>query len=478
MRSILFGLLLCTSVLGASASAQEWSRFRGPNGSGTSRASAIPDSFGPEENLRWRTPVLAGHSSPVLGTEVVFLTGADERGLAVLCLARDTGALRWERRLERARTQEVYPANGSATPTPTTDGTNVYAFFPELGLVSFDVQGNERWRLALGPFHSFYGMASSPILAGDTLVLLCDQQRGSFLLGVDAQSGKVRWRTERSGMIESWTTPVLFPSAEAPKSVLVFGSYFVCAYSVASGEEEWRQGGFGYAPVCSPVLSEASTSEHRASEQPLLYACVHYQAEHPIPTFEALASSSDLDQDERLTRAELTGSGYEDHFGWLDSDADGFVGAAEWNAMSASMGSKDYGLAALSIGSGEAPVQERWRRKRALPAIATPLVADGVLYLVKDGGLLTTLDATSGKEHAMQRLEGAAGEYHASPIAAGGKLLLATTEGLILVLRAGAEPKIIARCELGEPIRATPAIGADALFVRTEAALYCFAAGE
>ena len=149
----------------------------------------------------------------MLTEKAVFLTGADEKGLAVLCLERDSGAVRWERRLERAHTQEVYPANGSATPSPTTDGQNVYAFFPEFGLVSFDSAGKERWRLPLGPFVSFYGMAGSPILAGDTLVQLCDQQQGSFLIAVDAASGKQRWRTERTGLIESWTTPVLLPAA-------------------------------------------------------------------------------------------------------------------------------------------------------------------------------------------------------------------------------------------------------------------------
>jgi outer membrane protein assembly factor BamB len=458
--------LLALLPTNSSANAQEWPRFRGPNGSGTSASTGLPDSFGPEENLRWRTPLVAGHSSPVLGDGTVFLTGADEQGLAVLAVARDTGAVRWERRLERASRQEVFAANGSASPSPTTDSANVYAFFPELGLVSFDAEGKERWRLPLGPFVSFYGLAGSPILAGGTLVLLCDQQQGSFLLGVDAASGKTRWRTERKGSIESWTTPVLFPSAEAPRSVVVFGTFSVCAYALDTGAELWRAGSVGYTPVCSPVLWERA-------EEPLLFASVPFHAEGgAMPGFESMLDS-DKDTDGKLSKAELAGSPMAEHFGWADADKDGLIDGEEWQFVSDGMSSKDYGLVAFRVGAQEA--REVWRHKRALPAIATPLLADGILYLVKEGGMLTTLDATSGKELGFMRLEEAGGGLDASPVAADGKVFLASQEGRVVVLSAGPEPAVLSACDLGEPIHATPAIGGGALFVRTEKALYCFA---
>jgi outer membrane protein assembly factor BamB len=451
------------------ASAQEWPRFRGPNGSGSARNADLPSSFGPKENLRWRTPLVAGHSSPVLGDGTLFLTGADEQSLVVLCLEQGSGAVRWEQRLERARKQEVFPANGSATPSPTTDGKNVYAFFPELGLISFDAQGKERWLLPLGPFVNFYGMAGSPILAGGTLVQLCDQQQGSFLLAVDAATGKERWRTERKGLIESWTTPVLYPS-ERPESVVVLGTFFVCAYSLATGKEEWRQGSVGYTPVCSPVLWERPDGA-------LLFASVPFHAEGgAMPAFETLTSASDANKDGKLTKVELAGSEMAQHFGWADANRDDFIDAAEWKFISDGMSSKDYGLVAFRVGAAEA--SEVWRHKRGLPSIATPLVHDGVLYIVKGGGMLTTIDAASGKELGFQRLEEAGGEYDASPVAAGGKLFLASQEGRISVLAAGPEPKVLHQCDLGEPIHGTPAIGGGALFVRTDAALYCFAGGE
>jgi len=447
---------------------QEWTRFRGPNGGGVSACTGLPETFGPETNLRWRRPLVAGHSSPVLGAEGVFVTGADEKGLLVACFAPDTGEPRWERRLERARVQEVYSANGSATPSPVTDGTNVHAFFPELGLVSFDAAGKERWRLALDPFVSFYGMAASPILAGDTLVLLCDQQQGSFLLAVDAATGKQKWRTERKGLIESWTTPVLHPAA-APKSVLVFGTFCAASYALAGGAEEWRAGSLGYTPVCSPVLWERPDGAR-------LFASAPFHAEGgAMPGFAGMSAQFDKDSDGKLTRTELVGSGYDEHFGWGDADRDGFISEAEWTFIADGMSSKDHGLVAFALG-GAAP-KELWRVKRGLPSIATPLLHDGILYLVKSGGVLTLIDAESGEPIGSQRLEGG-GEYDASPVCADGKVFLASQDGRVTVLSAGPEPKVLSSCELGEPIHATPAIGPGALYVRTDAALYCFASAD
>ena len=194
-----------------------------------------------------------------------------------------------------------------------------------------------------------------------------------------------------------------------------------------------------------------------------------------MPAFATLTGSFDTDKDGKLTKAELGEAEIADHFGWADANKDEFIDAAEWTFISDGMSSKDYGLVAFQLENGAKEASEIWRHKRGLPAIATPLIADGVLYLIKDGGLLTTLDAASGKELGFERLEEATGSYAASPVAAAGKVFLASSEGRIVVLEAGGNPVILAQCDLGEPIHATPAIGGGALFVRTEQALYCFA---
>jgi len=455
--------------------AQEWTRFRGPNGTGTSLATHLPAALDAPECRLWRAALPKGQSSPALSKDAVFVTGADESALIVVSIDRTTGARRWEKRLERAHpAQGLYPANDLTSPSPTTDGENVYVFFEELGLVSLDGAGEERWRLPLGPFMSFYGMAASPILAGDTLVLLCDQQRGSFMIGVDARTGAQKWRTERTGLIESWTTPVLYPSEDAPKAILVFGAFFVCAYSLETGAELWRQGGVGYTPVGSPVFVGGS-----AGRPDMLFVCVPNHGEHPLPTFDALCAESDQDKDGKVTRAELGESDFAAHMGWIDVNRDDTFDAAEWEFARVGFASKDYGLVAYTFAPDGAGIKEVWRHRRSLPSIATPLVVDGLVHIVKDGGMLTTLDAATGAERNFQRLKEAEGGFNASPIAADGKVFLASSDGQLVALSAGPEPKVLGACDLDEAIHATPAIGHDAaglgtLFVRTEAALYCF----
>jgi len=92
----------------------------------------------------------------------------------------------------------MYKGNDTATPTPATDGKNFYIFFPDFGLASYTNDGKERWQLKLGPFKSFYGVSSSPILHGNTLLLVCDQESGSFMIALDKDTGRLRWRKERT----------------------------------------------------------------------------------------------------------------------------------------------------------------------------------------------------------------------------------------------------------------------------------------
>jgi len=442
------------------SSAQEWSRFRGPNGSGVSTAEGLPVRFGPEENLRWRTEVPFGASSPVVGERAVFVTGSDDESLFVTALARESGEELWTREVERARVQDVFAANDAASPSPVTDGENVYAFFPELGLVSFDAEGKERWRHPLGPFLNHYGMSSSPVLAGDTLILLCDQQRGSFIIGVDAATGKVRWKTERTGIIECWTTPVLYP-AHAPTEAIVFGSSFVTAHSIETGAELWRMPGFGYTPVCSPVL---------AGDR--LYVSVPDHSEAGVPEWSAVVGM-DTDEDKKIARSEMQGEML-DHFGWMDVNRDDFIDEQEWTVAYDGMNSKDYGLAAIDLSGKDGPV-ELWRYKKGLPSIASPLLYEGVLYLARDSGLVTLVDAESGEALARERLPEGMGECWPSPVAGDGKVYVANNAGRVAVIEAGGGWNVLETNELGEDCVSTPAIGGNDLLVRTRSAVWCFA---
>lgn len=449
------------SVPGAPA-ASDWSRFRGPNGDGVAAVTGLPVRFGPEQNRAWRTPLDPGRSSPVFGAGALFLTSSTDAALQVHALDPGTGAIRWTRELERAHREEIYSANDSAAPSPVTDGERVIVFFAELGLVCFSVEGEELWRHPLGPFVSFYGMASSPLLVDETVYLQCDQQQGSFLLAVDAASGEQRWRVEREGLIESWATPVLHP-ADAPTTLVTAGSYFVCGYDLATGAETWRVGGLGYAPAGSPLV-----------HGDLVLALAPQHAEQPMPPFGGLLADRDSDGDGALSREESEGIWVAEHFGWIDADRSDDITAAEWTFVSDGMSHRSYGLIAIELTGGEDGPAEVWRYRRSLPKVSSPVLYEGLVYLARAGGVLTSVDLATGEATKSERIGKGAAEVHASPVAADGKLFVSNNAGEVVVVRAGPSWEVLAVNDLDEELEASPALYGDALYVRTSEALWCF----
>ena len=157
----------------------------------------------------------------MLGRETIFVTGFEGAKLLTLCLESQTGKLLWRREVPRKRNDRFIKPNNPAAPSPVTDGENVYAFFQDFGLISYDRNGKERWEVLLGPFNSLYGMAASPILVDDKLILSCDQDTDSFLLAVDKNAGRTCWRTERPEVVSGYSTPILFrPKAGAAQIII------------------------------------------------------------------------------------------------------------------------------------------------------------------------------------------------------------------------------------------------------------------
>ena len=195
-------LLLVSLSCAPLLAADDWSQFRGPNGTGVSATTGLPVEFGPTKNVLWKTELPPGHSSPVLAGKKLFVTAHTKEKetykLLVFCLDRETGKILWQREVARSQKGRIENVNSPASPSPVTDGTNVYVFFQEFGLVSFDGAGKERWKLPLGPFNMFYGFGASPILVDDKVILPVDQDNPtSYLLAIDKNSGKVRWKIER-----------------------------------------------------------------------------------------------------------------------------------------------------------------------------------------------------------------------------------------------------------------------------------------
>ena len=460
-RSIAFALVLALALTALPGHAGDWSRFRGPNGSGVSPATGVPTEMGPEKNLGWVTEVPFGRSSPVVGGERLYLTAVVDGELVTMVVDRVSGEVLWRRAMARAHTAELHTDTDSATPTPATDGENVYAFFHEAGLVSYDAGGKERWKVALGPFRNFYGCASSPVVARGLVLVICDQAKGSFLLAVDAGTGKERWRAERPARLESYATPILYPTDGEPELVVVSGSRWVDAYDLATGKSAWTVPAVGTGPVASPVLAGDT-----------LYVSAHDHAEDGWPEFATLLTQHDGDGDEKLMPSEVTEVWLAKHFGWLDADADGELSADDWRRIRDEVTNDSWGVFAIDLGTEDGEPEKLWNYRQNVPYIPSPLVHDGVYYMVKDG-IVTALDAASGELLKRGRLAGSA-KVQGSPVAADGKIYIPTVGGQLAVLAAGADWKVLATNEIGESILATPAILEGRIYLRTESKLYCF----
>ncbi len=210
-------------LISPEARAADWPQFRGPNAAGVSEESELPVKFGPEEGVAWSTPLPAGISSPAVVGKRIYLTGLREKELLTIALDRETGMVLWERRAPAEKIEEVHPTSNPAASTPAADGARAVVFFGSYGLLAYDPEGKELWRLPLGPFKNPFGEASSPIIAGDLVLLNCDQDVGSFLLAADKVTGKERWRTERPGFPRGFATPVIW-EADGRRQVVVAGT--------------------------------------------------------------------------------------------------------------------------------------------------------------------------------------------------------------------------------------------------------------
>ncbi len=457
---------LVVSFLAAGGVQGQWPQFRGPNGSGVDAASGYPMEFSPSKNVIWKKAVLYGQSSPVLADGRLYLTASDGNQLMVFCLNAKSGQELWRRELHRERPHKTFKANDPASPTPAADERGVVAFFADYGLAAYSPDGKEQWKLPLGPFKNFYGMAASPILAGGMVVLVCDQQRDSFLLAVDRTSGNIRWKVERTGAPIGWATPMVFRPSGNPPQLIVLGSTRLDSYSLSSGERMWWM----------PVGSGGSLGTPVASDETLMVSTLSSN-EPWMPTFDSALAKYDKDGDGRISQREFAvDPDLGEHFGWIDTDSNGQIDAREWNEAR-TMGIGEFGAFALRPGSAQGKIEPSavlWRFKKNLPYIPAPVLYQGVYYMVRTGGIITSLDAATGRLLKEGRSSEAPGDYYASPVAADGKIFLAGEEGKITVLKAGGEWDVLRVNDVGEEIHATPALSGGRIYVRTRSSLYCF----
>jgi outer membrane protein assembly factor BamB len=461
-------LLLALSVASAAADAPDpeaWSRFRGPNGSGVSTSTRVPSEFGPDQNVIWKTELPFGHSSPALTRDRIFLTAARAERLVTIALDRHSGQILWERDSPRPRVENLDTRNGPAGPTPATDGTNVYVFFADFGLLSYDMNGRERWRLPLGPFNNLYGMGASPVLVGDVVVLACDQNTDSFIVAVAQRDGKIRWKTPRPEAHSGHSTPILYTPPGAPTQIIVPGSFQLSAYAVNNGEKLWWVGGLSFELKSTPVVN-GDTLYINGFGTPQNQPGAH-------PNIEAFTDiAQKYGEGGKVMLAKLPNPNARS---WIDLDANGEITSSEWDYYRAAMAS-DNGMLAIKLGGrGDMTgTNVRWRYHKSVPQLPSPLLYHNVLYMVNDGGIVTALNPDTGAEVGQGRLKGAIDHYYASPVAADGKIFMLSETGKVAVLPPGGSLDPIAVNDLGDDIYATPAISDGRIYLRTRSHLYCF----
>lgn len=480
----------------------EWNRFRGPNGSGVASPGARPPLRPTAAHLAWKTPLSRGQSSPVLAGDRLFLTAIEgENTLLTLAFDRKTGKALWKAAAPDGPLEQVHQANSPAAPTPYVDPARVITYFGSFGLLCHDHQGKLLWTREIPTPKSLYGTSTSPIGFRNTVILVIDNDADlpdsefsqSKVIAIDKATGDLVWETPRPFVRSGWSTPAILEpaSGEGDPELIVLGHGRVYGYDAATGQEKWFVNGFSRETIAVPVVGNgmayvsASMLGGVGDEQP-----------DREPFWEAMLPF-DTDQDGRVGREEIgehftfplrphlplshPGFGIPlpsdpakrrerqlAFFGWVDKDRDGCWTRKELiEHLSFDRGRPNL-MAIRPGGSGDVTeTHVAWALHRNIPEIPSPIYDQNRLYLVRDGGVLSAIDATNGGVLYRKRL-GTSGHYSPSPVIANGHLYLLSNEGVLSVIKTGDSYELIHQYDLEETVSATPAIDKDTLYVRTE----------
>jgi len=449
--------------------------FRSEGGVAAEVGRALPAQLDVPKALRWRREVDPGHSTPmVLGDRIVLTSyRAGTRELAVEAFEAGSGTPIWRRPFLPPKLEELHTIGSPATPTTASDGERVFAFFGSYGLVALDSRGEVLWEKRMGPFQDEYGAGSSPIVAGDRVILLQDHDVGSFLAAYDTRTGKELWRTERPDAVRSYATPAVW-ERRGKRELLAAGALELSGYDLETGRRLWTVGGLARIVIPTPIpygdrVLMASWAPGGDSGRRIA-----------LDVWSVAAAKWDKDQDGFLTRAEIDNADVLDRYFRMDLDQNGKLNEAEWTRHADVFRLARNALLAIRPPDGDGPVSAAagseavlWSHARGVPYVSTPVVDGGALWMVKDGGIVTRVDAASGAVHYEERLPGV-GNYYASPVVGDGKVYFASQAGVVSIISAGPEWKVLSTHDFREKIHATPVFMGGRLLIRTEAAVYCF----
>jgi len=418
-----------------------WPSFRGPHASGIANGQNLPDQWNAKtgENILWRTPIPGlAHSSPVVWGNRVFVTSAvssDPKasfrpGLygdgdaskdhslhrwMIYALDKQTGKIVWEQLayqgepLEKRHIKATY-----ANSTPATDGRIVVAWFGSQGIHAYDVNGRFLWKVDIGRVDMGaydvptveWGPASSPIIWKDLVIVQCDTQADSFIIALDAKTGKTVWKTDRDE-IPSWGTPTVVTTPNG-EELVANASNFIRGYDPRTGKELWRLGKSSKITAPTPIFADdvLVVVSGRGPERPIFVVKAGARGDLTLP--------------------------------------DGKT-------------------------SSDAVIWSRTGRGSYMP---TPLIYNGILYVLANNGTFDAYNLKTGEEIYRQRLPVVGSGFSASPVASDGKIYLSNEDGEIIVVAAGDKFAHIATNTMGELLMATPALSDGVMYVRSSASLF------
>lgn len=487
MNPALFPALSALIVLLASPTQADWPQFRGPNSAGVVPDS-IPVEFGPGTNELWNVALKPGHSSPCVVGDAIFLTSFDRENkqLDVVRLSRRDGSTDWTRSMEVGRFEKGHPSFNPASSTCASDGERVVAYFGSFGLICFDMDGRKLWQIKMPLTKSYAGNATSPMIIGNKVVLYRGNLVDHFLLAVDKNTGDELWKVPQD---EPFAMELACTSCPVVKDnkLIVHTARSVQAFDIESGKQIWVTK-CATTATSTPVLAgdEVIVAAWNKMGEPALRP--------EFPKFDELLTKHDKDEDKFISKDELPhmmifhrpdGSeapqnGAPLRFRSVDRDKNGKIEREEWEQQLAGIarfreGYKTHGILAIPIDSEGIVGKDKVRTlsTQAIPEVPSPLVHDGIVYCVKNGGVLSAIDLRTGKLLSRVRTKGK-GTHYASPLIANGKLYSTAGDGTITVLGLGAKPKILAVNRLPDRTYATPAVSNGVLYVRTHGKLHAF----
>jgi outer membrane protein assembly factor BamB len=407
MQTSLTALLMALALLPAQA--QEWTRFRGPNGTGIGAADSIPLKW-TENSFNWKATLPGpGHSGPVIWGNKIFLLCGNEKegGASLLCLNTEDGHVLWSKDLPFPKWQH-HKFNTLASSTPAVDAQRVYIAWstPNQMLGAFDHDGKKLWEHDLGPHISEHGAGASPMVYRDMVIFDNENDASGVVIALDGATGKVRWQRPRKVAKTAYGTPAIYqPEGGKPQLIVNSQAHGICALDPLTGEPLWEYDkAFDKRSASCPVIADGL----------ILGSCGSGAGGNYLVAVRPPDSSTD--------KAELA-----------------------------------------------------YEVRKAAPYVPTSLAIGKRVFLWSEAGIVTCIEAATGKEHWQERV---GGNFFASPIAIGQRILNISTTGEVVILSAGDTFEVLGRNNLNELCHTTPAVAGGRLYVRTAEHLYSVGPGN